>query len=251
MPAGSIHTPPAMHRQPPAAERARTVAARSTASLYGAGIGSCQLWGAATTEAGDVLLVVPSDGAATTALRNSPLGDVPARLTITDRTSLPVPHPLRGLVRLGGWIGPVAEYDVTRLVLDFAEVQACDSLFDVGLSATLLRMDVGEVRLEEPAGSTDVDPDDFLAARPDPVSGAEDDLVAEHCLTLARLASRLQQRVGRLDQVRLLALDRFGVRFRVQSLGGCYDLRVPFPAPLERPAGFGEAVDHLLRCGRA
>ena len=248
MTAGLTHPSPAVHLQPPAAERARTIAARPAASLYGLGLGICQLWGATTTAAGDVLLVVPTEGVVTTALRASPLGDVPARLTVTDRTSFPVPHPIRGLVLLTGWIAPVAEYDVTRLVLEFADAQACDSLFDVGLSATLLRLDLAEVQLEEAAGTTDVEPDDFLAARPDPVSRAEDDLVAEHCQALAGLASRLRRWVGRLDHVRLLALDRFGVRFRVQSRDGCYDLRVPFPAPLDGPAGFGAAVEHLLIC---
>ena len=79
----------ARHAQPPAAERARTVAARPAASLHGLGLGICQLWGATTTDAGDVLLVVPTDGVVTTALRDSPLGDVPARLTVTDRTPFP------------------------------------------------------------------------------------------------------------------------------------------------------------------
>jgi hypothetical protein len=250
MTAGSTHSA-AMHLQPPAAERARTIAARPAASLYAVGPGICQLWGAATTDAGDVLLVVPTDGVVTTALRNSPLGDVPARLTVTDRTPFPLAHPVRGLVRLTGWVGPVPEYDVTRLVLEFADANACDRLFDVGLSATLLRLEPAEVQVEDAAGTTDVEPDDFRAARPDAVSRAENDLVAEHCEALVQLASRVQRRVGRHDHVRLLGLDRFGVRFRVQSRSGCYDLRVPFAAPLDGPAGVGAAVDRLLVCGSA
>jgi hypothetical protein len=251
MTAGSTHSSPALHRQPPAAERARTIAARPTASLHGLGLGICQLWGATTTEAGDVLLVVPTDGAVTAALRSSPLGDVPTRLTVTDRTPVPVPvpHPVRGLVQLSGWVEPVAEYDVTRLVLEFADTQPCDSLFDVGLSATLLRLDLAEVQLEEAGGTTDVDPDDFLTARPDVVSLAENDLMTEHCEALIRLATRVQRRVGRSDHVRLLGLDRFGVRYRVQSRSGCYDLRVPFAAPLDGRTGFSAAVDRLLTCG--
>jgi hypothetical protein len=248
MTAGPTHPSPAVQLQPPAAERARTIAARPAASLYGLGLGICQLWGATTTVAGDVLLVVPTDGVVTTALRNSPLGDVPARLTVTDRTPFPLTHPFRGLVRLSGWVGPVAEYDLTRLVLEFADVHACDRLFDVGLSATLLRLDVAEVQVEEPGGAADVEPEDFRAARPDGVSRAENDLVAEHCEALVRLASRVQRRVGRHDRVRLLGLDRFGIRFRVQSRSGCYDLRVPFAAPLDGPAGLGAAVDQLLTC---
>jgi hypothetical protein len=209
------------------------------------------LWGATTTDAGDVLLVVPTDGPVTMALRRSPLGDVPARLTVTDRTPFPLSHPVRGLVRLSGWVGPIAEYEVTRLVLEFADAHACDRLFDVGLSATLLRLELAEVQLEETGGTTEVEPEDFLAARPDAVSRAENELVTEHCEALVQLASRVQRRVGRHDHVRLLGLDRFGVRFRVQSRSGCYDLRVPFAAALDGPAGVGAAVDRLLVCGPA
>jgi hypothetical protein len=251
MTAGSPHPSVTTNRQPPAAERARTIAARPAASLYGLGLGICQLWGATTTDAGDVLLVVPTDGRVVTALRNAPLGDVPARLTVIDRTPVPVPHPVRGLVQLSGWVDPVAEYDVTRLVLDFADAQPCDSLFDVGLSATLLRLELAEVQLEEAGGTTDVEPEDFRAARPDPLSRAENELMAAQCEPLMRLATRVQQRVGRHDGVRLLGLDRFGIRYRVQSRHGCYDLRVPFAAPLDRPADFGTAVDRLLTCGPA
>jgi hypothetical protein len=248
MTAGSPHSSATTERQPPAAERARTIAARPAASLFGAGLGICQLWGATTTAAGDVLLVVPSDGLVMTALGNSPLGDVPARLTVTDRTPVPVPHPVRGLVQLSGWIQSIAEYDVTRLVLEFADVQPCDSLFDVGLSATLLRLDLAEVQLEEAGGTTDIDPDDFVAARPDAISGAEKELMAQQCEALMRLAGRVQRRVGRHDDVRLLGLDRFGVRYRVQSRHGCYDLRVPFAEPLDGAADFGTAVGRLLTC---
>jgi hypothetical protein len=248
MTADPTHASPAVHRQPPAAERARTIAARPTASLYGLGLGICQLWGATTTAAGDVLVVVPTDGAVTAALRNSPLGDVPARLTVTDRTPVPIPHPVRGLVQLSGWAAPVAEYDVTRLVLEFADTQACDSLFDVGLSATLLRLELAEVQLDEAGGTTDVEPEDFLAARPDVVSAAETELMAAERRGLDRLLGRVQQWAGRHDDVRLLGLDRFGVRFRVESLRGGYDVRVAFPEPLTRSEEFAGAVGGLLAC---
>jgi hypothetical protein len=37
----------------------------------------------------------------------------------------------------------------------------------------------------------------------------------------------------------------------VQSRSGCHDLRVPFAAALDGPAGVGAAVDRLLVCGPA
>jgi hypothetical protein len=243
MTAGSTHSSATTAHQPPVAERARTVAA--------AGLGISQLWGATTTRGGDVLLVVPTSGEVTAALEHSPVGDVPARLTVTDRAPFPLRHPVRGLVQLSGWVTPVREDDVARLVLDFADTYPCDSLFDVGLSATLVRLDLAEVLLEEAGMSSDVEPEDFLGARPDGVSAAEIELMAAERGPLDRLTRRVQQWAGRTDDVHLLGLDRYGVRFRVQSKRGYYDLRVPFAAPLSAPADFGAAVGHLLTCGPA
>jgi len=251
MTAGSPDTSPGSPAHPPAAERARTVAARPFCALFGAGLGICQLWGATTTAKGDVLLVVPQDGAVMTALRDSPLGDVPARLTVTDRTPFPLRHPVRGLVQLSGWVTPVPVDHVPRLLLDFADAYPCDSLFDVGLSATLVRLDLAEVLLEEAGVSIDVEPDDFLAARPDAISTGETELMAAECDALSRLSGRVRHWAGRHDDVRLLGLDRFGVRFRVQSRNGCYDLRVPFESSLDGPARFSAAVAGLLSCGTA
>jgi hypothetical protein len=251
MTAGSPSSSTTTAPQPPAAERARTVAARPAASLFCSGLGISQLWGATTTSSGDVLLVVPADGAVTSALEESPLGDIPARLTVTDRCALPLRHPVRGLVELSGWLAPVPEDDVARLLLDFVDAYPCDSLFDVGLSATLVRLDLAEVLLEEAGVSTDVDPEDFASARPDPVSAAETELMAAQRRPLDRLTARVQRWAGRSDDVRLLGLDRFGVRFRVQSSRGCYDLRVPFVAPLAGPEGFSGALEELFTCGPA
>jgi hypothetical protein len=249
MTAGSPHSSPGAVAHPAAAERARTVAGRPSASLFAAGLGICQLWGATTTASGDVLLVVPRDGAVTTALRNSPVGDVPARLTVTDRTPFPLRQPVRGLVQLSGWVTPTPADDVPRLLLDFADAHPCDGLFDVGLSATLVRLDLAEVLLEEAGVSTDVDVDDFVAARPDAISRAEKELMEQERPLLSRLSSRVQRWAGRQDDVRLLGLDRFAVRFRVQSRRDCYDLRVPFAAPLDGTESFGRALHALVTCG--
>lgn len=246
MAAGSTHSSATTDHQPPVAERARTVAARPAASLYCAGLGISQLWGATTTRGGDVLLVVPTSGEVTAALAQSPVGDVPARLTVTDRAPFPLAHPVRGLVQLSGWITPVPEDDVARLVLDFAGSYPCDSLLDVGLTATLLRLEPAEVLLEEAGVSSDVEPEDFRSAHPDGVSAAETELMAAERGPLDRLTRRVQLWAGRHDDVQLLGLDRYGVRFRVQSRRGCYDLRVPFASPLSAPADFGPAVGHLL-----
>ncbi|HET6393854.1 MAG TPA: DUF2470 domain-containing protein [Blastococcus sp.] len=251
MTAGPTHSSATTDHHPPVAERARTVAALPAASLHCAGLGISQLWGATTTRGGDVLLVVPASGEVTTALARSPVGDVPARLTVTDRAPFPLRHPVRALLQLSGWVTPVPDDDVARLVLDFADSHPCDSLFDVGLSATLVRLDLAEVLLEEAGISSDVEPEDFADARPDGVSAVERELMAAERGPLDRLTRRVQQWAGRHDEVHLLGLDRFGIRYRVEGRSGCYDLRVPFAAPLPGPAAFAGALGHLVACGPA
>ena len=209
------------------------------------------MWASTTTADGDVLLVVPAGGDVLTALRGSPLGDVPARLSVTDRAPFPLRHPVRGLVQLTGWLAPVAEPDVAEMVLVFAEASPAEVLFEVILSAVLVRLDLAEVELDESGTHVAVDRDDFRGARPDVVSGTETELMAQQCRPLSRLSGRVQHWAGRRDDVRLLGLDRFGVRFRVQSRRGCYDLRVPFAVPLDGVDGFDAAVEHLLSCGPA
>jgi len=94
----------------------------------------------------------------------------------------------------------------------------------------------------------DVEPEDFVAAAPDPVTVAEADLLAAEGESLARLRVRVQDWAGRRDDVRFLGLDRFGVRYRVESPRGGYDVRVAFPEPLTRSEQFTSAVAGLLSC---
>ncbi|MGY1716487.1 DUF2470 domain-containing protein [Geodermatophilus sp. SYSU D01106] len=237
--------------QPPPAERARTVAARPSAALHAVGLGAVELSLAATTASGQVYVVVPAAGRLATALRESPLGDLPARLTVTDRSPFPLQHPVRGQVELSGWLTPVHPAGVQPALLDLADVRPSDALLDVGLRALLVRLDLAEVVLTDGGATTEVDPDDFAAARPDPLAAAEAGLAAEHGAALTRLLARVQAWAGPRDDVRLLGLDRHGVRFRVEARRSCYDLRVPFREPVSDGAGVGAALDVLLTCGPA
>ena len=232
--------------QPPAAERARTVAARPAAALHVADLGPVALSLAGTTAAGQVLVVVPAEGQPTAALRTSELGDLPARLTVTDRAPFPVASPVRGRVDLSGWLSPVPADDVRRGLLDLADVRPSDVLLDVGAGSVLLRLDPAEVLLTDGGATHEVDPDDYAAARPDPVSADEMALATAHGTALTRLLARVQAWAGPGDRVGLLGLDRHGVRFRVAAPRSRYDLRVPFSAALTDAAGLGAALDTLL-----
>ncbi len=243
-----VTAPPAAGGQPSAAERARTVAARPSAALHVLGTGTTPAWAATTTADGVTLVVVPTSGPLLRALQDSPVGDLPARLTVTDRGPSALRQPIRALVEIAGWLTPVPAAEVPAAVLAFAEDCPCDALFEVGLTASLLRLDVADVVLHESHAVDHVEPEDFVAAAADPVTAAETDLLTAASPALARLRARVQAWAGRRDDVCLLGLDRFGVRFRVESLRGGYDVRVAFPEPLTSSAQFAGAVGGLLSC---
>ncbi|SEP26038.1 DUF2470 domain-containing protein [Trujillonella endophytica] len=236
---------------PTAAERARTVATCASAWVHTLGTGTSPLLGATTTTGGDVLLVVPRSGGLAAAVRRSPLGDLPARLTVTRRSLLPLRDPVRGQLELVGWLTAVAPGEEPALVLDYADACPADVLLDVGLTATLLRLDVAEVLLTEGGSCTTIEPEDFAAARPDALAADEVDLLGEHARGLAELSARVRLWAGEDDGVHLLGVDRFGVLFRVECPASRYDLRVPFPAPADDRTAFGTALAELLRCARA
>src|SRR5688500_3322241 len=232
-----------------AAERARTVATRPIASVQALGLGTSRLLAAATLDDGRVLVVVPRSGGLATAVHEAPDGDLAAKVTVTSRSPRPLRNPLRARLELAGWLMPVPGEDEADLVLALAAVRPDDVLLDVGLTATLLRLDVAEVLLHEGGGWTEITPEDYAAARPDPLGAAEDDLMSEHAGPLAELRGRVQAWAGD-DPVHLLGLDRHGVLFRVEPRTGCYDLRTPFTAPLTATGELPAAVRTLLTCPR-
>ena len=228
-----------------AAERARTAATRPAASVQALGLGTSRLLTAATLDDGRVLVVVPRSGGLAEAVREAPEGDLPAKVTVVSRSTQPLRNPLRARLELTGWLTPVPDGEEADLVLAFAVVRPDAVLLDVGLTATLLRLDVAEVLLHEGAGWTEIMPEEYAAARPDPLGAAEDDLVAEHAGPLADLCARVQTWACE-DPVHLLGLDRYGVLFRVEPRTGCYYLRTPFPAPLTSTGELPGAVRTLL-----
>ena len=130
-----------------AAERARTAATRPAASVQALGLGTSRLLTAATLDDGRVLVVVPRSGGLAEAVREAPEGDLPAKVTVVSRSTQPLRNPLRARLELAGWLTSVPAEDEADLLLAFAAVRPDDVLLDVGLTATLLRLDVAEVLL--------------------------------------------------------------------------------------------------------
>ncbi|MGY1722294.1 DUF2470 domain-containing protein [Blastococcus sp. SYSU DS0533] len=255
----SSPTQPAPGRRPDAtavrpepAERARTVATRSAAALCAPGIEGGRLLGHAITRTGQVLLVVPADGDIAAAVEQTPGQDLSALLLVSDHAPVPLRRPVRAQLWLSGWATPVRPEDQRAALLAFAETRPAEVLLDVGRTARLLRLDLAEVVLGEGGAGVDVSPQDFAAARPDPLAAIEDDhlrhLAGAHAEVLELLAARVPAEVvGPAGVVRPLGLDRFGFRLRVERPFGHTDVRVPFARPLTCAGQLGPAVGQLLR----
>jgi uncharacterized protein DUF2470 len=237
--------------RPSPAERARTVAGRPGAAVCAAGLDGSRVLAHATTAAGQVLLVVPSDGEVCAAVAGAPDGDLAALVLVTDHAPVPLRDPVRAQVWLSGWLTAVRPADVRAATLAFADVAPVGALLDVGRGTTMLRLDLAEVVLREGEAVVEVLPAAYLAAEPDPLAGIEaaalQHLVRAHPAELAVLRSWVPACWQAEDtEVHPLGLDRLGFRLRVEHRNGTRDLRVPFGAPVTSPAALGPAVHRLL-----
>ena len=240
-----------------APERARTVATRTAAALCLAGRDPSRPIAHATTAAGQVLVLVPADGEVAAALEAAPDRDVSALLMVSDRAPVPLRDPVRATLWLSGWLTPVPEADRRAAAVAFAEVRPEEALLDVGGAATLLRLDLAEVVLREGGGCAEVSPDDWAAARPDPLAAVEARMLrhldGDHPEVLALLGTAVARggvpAAG--ERVRPLGLDRFGYRLRVEGVTAHRDVRVPFPRPLTCAGQLQQATAQLLCALRA
>jgi hypothetical protein len=241
--------------RPEAAERARTVAFRRAAAVCAAGIPGTRVLAHTVTAAGQTLLVVPSHGELGRAIDEAPDNDLSALVMVSDHAPVALRSPVRAQVWLSGWLTPVRPHDRRAAQLAFAETRPDEVLLDVGRSASLLRLDLAEVVLGENGVGTEVRPQDFLDARPDPLAAVEADTVRH----LDRDHPGFLELLGRLvpagftgpgDVLRPLGIDRFGVRVRVESPSGHQDLRLPFARPLTCPGQLGPALRSLTCVAR-
>ncbi|WP_369138272.1 DUF2470 domain-containing protein [Modestobacter versicolor] len=248
----AVPGPPADAVRPSSAERARTVAARPAAAVCAAGIDGSRVLGHATTDDGQVLLVVPTDGEVCTAVRHSADGDLAALLMVTDHAPVQLREPVRAQAWLSGWLTPVRPEHERAAALAFADVAPVAALLDLGEGTTLLRLDLAEVVLGECGTVTEVTPEDYVAARPDPLAAVEahalQHLDEAHPEELALLRSRVPRRwLADGGVVRPLGLDRCGFRLRIEQRSGHRDVRVPFPEPVSTADELGRAV-HQVMC---
>jgi hypothetical protein len=253
------HQPPV----PSPAERARTTAVRASgaALLVGTREGAEGEDGGRVTP---VLHHVPASGAATLQLpadhpvvvRARAQEYLPVMLELTDTAPLPVRQPVRGLVWIAGRVRVLPARVARRAALRIAAEAADERLLDVGHADVLLRLDPGSVVLSDAEGTGTFTPAEVAATAPDPFTDCGDDWIAHlahaHGPLLAGLARHLPPALRRPDTTVVpLAVDRLGLRLRVETDRGDHDVRIGFSSPVACPRMLGTEVRRLAEVSPA
>ncbi|MFE2383962.1 DUF2470 domain-containing protein [Streptomyces misionensis] len=208
---------------PGAAERARSVLVAAWSCAVTAGGTREEYVGAHTmADDGAVLLALPDDSALLTAARQG----APAVLEFADVAPVPVRDRIRARLWLAGRLAPAP-------------------------GGGALRCHPDRVVLRRAGGAVLLEPDEFTAARPDPLATAEARLLTH----LADAHPDAVQRLTRLvrpeslhaaTRVLPLAVDRHGLTLRIERTRAHGDVRLSFHRPADDLAQLTERVHALL-----
>ncbi|MFI6584002.1 DUF2470 domain-containing protein [Embleya sp. NPDC050493] len=234
-------------RRPQIAERARTLAGfAGSATLELPGDREEQVVPAARAVEpdGSLLLLVPGETAAVVLTSRE---DVAAVLHLVDVAPVAVPHRVRAHCWIAGWLtiptGTDADEAAARLAGQAPDPTASPR------AGTIVRLEVGEVLVDDLWGTGHVEPEEYADARPDPLADHEAELLqhlaAAHGNDLCRLAS-LAGAPACDERVAPVSLDRHGIRLRTGGPERTCDVRFDFETPVAGPTQLGEALRRLL-----
>lgn len=226
-------TKSAARREPSPAERVRSILAAAH-SLTVTTVGACEeiMIGAGVKFDGALQLCVPADCHIVGETLLAPRGEVPVVLEWTDVAPVPVRDRVRARVRITACLYASEsrpEEKVQRLRADLRQIAFTSD----GRAATL------------------VEPNALRAAPPDPFATAEARLLlhlaADHQGHVEALAHLLDTRhlLG-VTRITPLALDRYGIVFRLDYHSRQCDVRLPFGRPLSDPDELGHHIHALL-----
>ncbi|MFB7469090.1 DUF2470 domain-containing protein [Streptomyces sp. NPDC056224] len=204
------------------------------------------------TPDGDVILLVSGESAAARAAAHAQDDDLTAVIEITDVAPVSVHHRIRGRAWLAGWLTPVRGDDRAACAALLAERHPVGEL--LGLSEyrwRLLRLEVGEISVDDLWGAEHVDVEDLAAAEPDPMAAHEAELLqhlhSAHGDRIGELCGLLGSREAGGVTAVPLALDRLGLRVRFTGgPAGSFDARFDFPEPVADICGLRRAMHTLL-----
>lgn len=215
---------------------------------FGAGMPAART----VTPDGDVILLVPGESAAARAAAYAQDDDLTAVIEITDVAPVSVPHRIRGRAWLAGWLTPVRGDDRAACAALLAERHPVGELLGLADSRwRLLRLEVGEISVDDLWGAEHVDPEELAAAEPDPLVAHETELLqhlhAAHGDRIGDLCGLLGPRGGDGTTAVPLSLDRLGLRVRFSGgPAGSFDARFDFPEPVADICGLRRAMHTLF-----
>ncbi|MFJ4780231.1 DUF2470 domain-containing protein [Streptomyces sp. NPDC088762] len=204
------------------------------------------------TPDGDVILLVSGESAAARAAAHAQDDDLTAVIEITDVAPVSVPHRIRGRAWLSGWLTPVSRDDRAACAALLAERRPVAELLGLAEGRwTLLRLEVGEISVDDLWGAEHVDPEELAAAEPDPMVAHETELLqhlyAAHGDRIGELCGLLGPREADGLGAVPLALDRLGLRVRFSGgVAGSFDARFDFPEPVADICGLRRAMHTLF-----
>ncbi|MFI9245344.1 DUF2470 domain-containing protein [Streptomyces sp. NPDC053086] len=210
---------------PGAAERARSVlAATWSCAVTADGVREEYAGAHTVTEDAAVRLAVPDDSGLLAAALCAPRQEPSALLEFADVAPVPVRSRIRARLWLSGWFAPS----------------------EGGL---LLRPT--RVVLRQATGPVVVDLDEFTAARPDPLAGAEARLLTHladaHPDAVERLTRLVRpESLHAATRVVPLAVDRHGLTLRIERTRAHGDVRLPFHSPADDVGQLTERMHALL-----
>ncbi|MEU7422932.1 DUF2470 domain-containing protein [Streptomyces sp. NPDC040750] len=210
---------------PGAAERARSVLDTAwSCAVTADGVREEYVGVHTVTDDGEVRLTVPDDSALIAAAIRAPRQEPSAVLEFADVAPVPVPGRVRARLWLAGWFAPT--------------------------HGTLLLRPT-RVVLRQAGGAVVVGLDEFAAARPDPLAGAEarllTHLAAAHPDAVERLTRLVRpESLHAATRVTPLAVDRHGLTLRIERGRAHGDVRLPFHAPADDVTQLTERMRVLL-----
>ncbi|MGH3438917.1 MAG: DUF2470 domain-containing protein [Sciscionella sp.] len=238
---------------PSPAERARTIAARSSL---------CAVLPASSTErvvphlhhvhpTGRATLLLPDEHALVVTALQAPHGAVTAMLELTDPAPVPLREPVRGLLWVTGMLRLRHGDAARRDVLAVAEQRPDPRLLDAGHGYVVLRLETASIVLADAEGTGALSPLEFTAASVDPFHNQEAQwlrhLEASHRDVVHLLSRHLPDSL-RGGHIRPLGLDRLGLRLRVEAASTDHDVRLAFSHPVDTPRQLAAELRQLVGC---
>jgi hypothetical protein len=158
--------------------------------------------------------------------------ELAAMLELTDRAPVDLREPVRALLWITGRIRLPDAEAARRTALQVADVNPHPDLLRLGHGATLVRLVPDFAVLSDAEGTAALTPVELAAARPDPFCRYEKHWLAHleeaHPEVFEALGRYLPAvlRDQRSMRIRPLAVDRCGMRLRVETVGGDHDVRL-------------------------